>query len=135
MKKPTNTKQQINDLTSTKSKRLIELGQEVYLAYRRGESIEPIVEEKASAVQELDTNIYDLLKEAGQKKEEPAECTCGAMLAREDVFCPECGKAVNGEEEDAEVLTVCWSCTHEVPADAAYCPVCGVQIEIGRPDR
>ncbi len=64
----TDAKQQVDELTSAKSKLLIELGQEVYLAYRREEQIAPIVEEKGRAIQELDAKLYALLKEKGERK-------------------------------------------------------------------
>ncbi|RYG74374.1 zinc ribbon domain-containing protein [Lentibacillus lipolyticus] len=133
MKQKAETKQQVDELTSGKSKLLIELGQEVYLAYRREEPIAPIVEKKGKAIQEIDTQLYELLKENREKKKDGPECSCGALLAEDDLFCPECGKKV-GQVDEATETVVCQNCTKEVPADADFCHVCGMKMTKGRPD-
>ncbi|MFD2761207.1 zinc ribbon domain-containing protein [Lentibacillus juripiscarius] len=134
MKKKTDAKQQVDELTSAKSKLLIELGQEVYLAYRREEQIAPIVEEKGRAIQELDAKLYALLKEKGEKKNEGPECSCGAPLAEDDLFCPECGRKVERMDEAEAETIICQSCANEVPADADFCHVCGIKMAKSRPD-
>ncbi|TMN21370.1 zinc ribbon domain-containing protein [Lentibacillus cibarius] len=133
MKKNTDQKQQIDELTTAKSKLLIELGQEVYMAYRLDDKITPIVEEKGEAIRELDVKLYDLLKEKGKTKSEGPTCSCGALLTKDDLFCPECGKKVKWVDNTAEMV-VCQSCAKEVPADADFCPVCGMKMAKSRPN-
>lgn len=130
MKMKNDAKQQINELTDAKSKRLIELGQEVYLAYRREEDIKPVVAKKGESIKELDSQIYSLLQETKANETTVMECSCGAPLMKEDVFCPECGKKTNVlTKQDQQRMVICESCENEMPAEADYCHVCGAKME------
>ncbi|QKY69960.1 zinc ribbon domain-containing protein [Lentibacillus sp. CBA3610] len=129
-RKITETKQQVNELTEAKSKLLIELGQEVYLAYRRGEDIESVVANKGSSIKDLDSKIYSLLQETKLNRENVMECSCGAPLSEEDVFCPECGKKTDmPDSREQNQMTMCYVCENEVPAEADYCQACGAKMK------
>ncbi|WP_164668065.1 zinc ribbon domain-containing protein [Virgibacillus doumboii] len=129
MKKAIKNKQQVNDLTAEKSRLLVELGQEVYLAYRRGEGIAPLIEKKGELIKDLDSKIYSSLKEAKSEEGEMMECTsCGAPMDEDDLFCQQCGKKADEPETDSPKKTLCYSCGNEVPAGVKYCNVCGVKM-------
>lgn len=128
MNKSTTNKQQVNELTAEKSTLLIELGQEVYLAYRRGEEIAPLIEKKGELIKDLDSKIYANLKEAKPDVGEMMECSCGAALAEDDVFCQQCGKMVDAPDTKPSKITLCYRCGNEVPSGLTYCNVCGVKM-------
>ncbi|SFA87878.1 Double zinc ribbon [Lentibacillus halodurans] len=129
-KKTTNEKQQVDEWADAKSKLLIELGQEVYLSYRRNEDFKSIVAQKGESIKELDAKIYSLLQETRQYQADVMECSCGAPITEEDVFCPECGKKTDIlTEQDQQSMAVCSSCGNQVPDGADYCQACGVKME------
>ncbi|MFB4167809.1 zinc ribbon domain-containing protein [Virgibacillus sp. JSM 102003] len=121
-------KRTVQDLTAAKTKVLTELGQEVYLAYRRGEKFASVLDEKGEVLKDLDKKIHAAI---GQKEPEAGdmmECTCGALLTEDDLFCQQCGKKVDVPDTEYQKTTLCYRCDHEVPAAANYCNVCGVRM-------
>ncbi|MBP1948002.1 zinc ribbon domain-containing protein [Virgibacillus litoralis] len=121
-------KRTVQDLTAAKTKVLVELGQEVYLAYRRGDKFTSILVEKGEFLKDLDKKIHSAIE---QKEPEPGdmmECSCGAVLTEDDLFCQQCGKKADVPNIQQQKTTLCYHCDNEVPADANYCNVCGVRM-------
>lgn len=121
-------KRTVQDLMAAKTKVLIELGQEAYLAYRRGEKFASVLDEKGEILKDLDKKIHSAIS---QKEPEPGdmkECSCGALLTKDDLFCQQCGKKADVPDIEHQKISLCYRCDNEVPAEANYCNVCGVKM-------
>ncbi|SDQ24673.1 Double zinc ribbon [Virgibacillus subterraneus] len=121
-------KRTVQDLTAAKTKVLVELGQEVYLAYRRGDKFTSILDEKGELLKELDKKIHSIISQKKPEAVDMMECSCGAALTEDDLFCQQCGKKTDMPDIDYEETSLCYRCDNEVPANAKYCNVCGVKI-------
>lgn len=121
-------KQRVKELTDMKAKLLYELGQEVYAAYRRGDTVTAVLEEKSDLIKGVDSKIHERLKEIEADLDELTECSCGAQLSSDDMFCQQCGKKADVTAETHTRTMSCYRCENEVPAEANYCNVCGVKM-------
>ncbi len=127
MNKTMEDKRTVQDLKAAKTKVLVELGQEVYLAYRRGEKFASVLDEKGELLKDLDKKIHSATSQKVPELGDMNECSCGALLTEDDLFCQQCGKKADVPDIEQQKNTLCYRCDNEVPAEANYCNVCGVK--------
>ncbi len=121
-------KKMISQLSNQKGKLLIDLGQAVYLEYRKGAFQHSEVANRASGIEEVDIAIHDYLvqlKEYSNSPQQTQTCECGTKLSDSDQFCPNCGTKVTKQEEVEQDLKQCHNCQHDIPMDANFCSACG----------
>ncbi|MFD1039939.1 zinc ribbon domain-containing protein [Virgibacillus byunsanensis] len=113
----------------SKTKLLVDIGQEIYQSYREGNDVTASIQEKAIKIKELDAAIYENeAREKGQNESHEHTCSCGAPLTDEDIFCQECGKKAELPVEEYVEMVTCHSCDRHVPAKATFCNICGFKL-------
>lgn len=92
-----------------------------------------LLKRRARDILGLEDSVYDLedaLDDARQTTPDPAigsptRCLCGVTNERGAAFCSTCGRSL----ERASAVVTCIHCTTPMPADARYCPSCGMATE------